>query len=425
MEKRELGKTGRKVSVLGYGSGVLSGASPDDARVERLLNRLLDAGVNYIDTSPDYGRSEETIGRILSRRRREYVLATKCGCPDRGWGRGHIWTRERLLLNIENSLRRLRTDVIDVWQLHNPAPEMVRRGGLLDVMERARRQGKVRFVSISTSLPAAAAYIGWGTFDVFQLPYGALDRRGEAAVAAASAAGAGVVIRSSIAEGEPASGLSRDRLWKFWTAARLDSLRTAGESRTSFLLRFALSHPGLDTAVIGTRSEEHLKENLRAAVAGPLPPEVLAEACRRLDSVGRTAKPPRRRVPAGAGGPGRAEVEIRPSETSRLPVLVEEAARNGARVRLRAAAGNWNREELAALRSGLAGLGKLIISGVARGRKLQLDGEGGRLRPGSGRAAAELRRGLDSIFSGLESLTKSGRTRRRGPGAGQKGKGAE
>ena len=89
-----------------------------------ILNAVLDSGINYIDTSLDYGYSEELIGRHISHRRSEYFLASKCGCTDEPCVNGyhvHLWTRENLLANINNSLRRLKTDHLDIWQLHNPS----------------------------------------------------------------------------------------------------------------------------------------------------------------------------------------------------------------------------------------------------------------------------------------------------------------
>ncbi len=93
-----------------------------DDQAERILNAVLDAGINYIDTSFDYGLSEDYIGRFTSHRRDEYYLATKCGCHvvDKGDHDevSHVWTRENLMHNIEVSLKRLKTDYLDVWQLH-------------------------------------------------------------------------------------------------------------------------------------------------------------------------------------------------------------------------------------------------------------------------------------------------------------------
>lgn len=307
MKKRLFGRTGLRVFPLGYGAGVLSGerlpAGGSAGAPGRLLNLALDSGINYIDTSPDYGNSEELIGRALAGRRREFVLATKCGCPDRGWRRGHEWTAERLLRNIETSLRRLRTDHVDVWQLHNPDPEMARRGGLREVMELVRRQGKARFVSVSSSLPEVLEFLAWDFFDAVQLPYSGLFRRHEAAISAAAAAGAGVSAGGCLCEGEPAAGLGRDKFWKYWPAAGLDELLAPGETRTAFLLRFALSHPRLHVALAATRSAAHLAENIRAAQAGPLPPDTYEEAKRRLAAAGQVpapAKPHKARPPAPA-----------------------------------------------------------------------------------------------------------------------------
>ena len=101
------------------------------------LNAVLDAGINFIDTSVDYGVSEELIGRFISTRRSEYYLATKCGCDpqDRGdhFETPHLWTRDNILRNIEGSLRRMRTDRVDILQFHNPKPDDVRQGDLVDV----------------------------------------------------------------------------------------------------------------------------------------------------------------------------------------------------------------------------------------------------------------------------------------------------
>ena len=127
-----LGRTGAVVTKLGYGAMELrgpggtfrSGRTLDDAEIDRLLNSVLDAGINMIDTSPDYGDSEEHIGRCISGRRDEYFLASKCGCPvgqpaPAGPGpREHIFTRDNIRAGVEQSLRRMRTDHLDLVQFH-------------------------------------------------------------------------------------------------------------------------------------------------------------------------------------------------------------------------------------------------------------------------------------------------------------------
>src|SRR5450759_2775083 len=141
MEKRILGKTGLNVTILGYGAmeirgtRVWGGRPVTDQQAQRILNAVLDSGINFIDTAYDYGRSEEFIGKFISHRRGEYYLATKCGCSFEDKGdhdeTPHIWTRENLLHNIEHSLSLMKTDYVDIWQLHNPSVEQVESADLL------------------------------------------------------------------------------------------------------------------------------------------------------------------------------------------------------------------------------------------------------------------------------------------------------
>ena len=283
MVRRILGRTGLRVTPLGHGAmeirgpRIWGGRPVTDRQAERILNAVLDAGINFIDTAYDYGLSEEYIGRFISHRREEYYLATKCGCTVVNAGdhddTPHVWTRENLLHNIETSLRRMKTDYVDVWQFHNPSVEEVRAGDLVRVMEEVRSAGKVRWIGVSSKLPEIIPFIQWGVFDTFQIPYSGLERAHEKMITAAARAGAGTIIRGGVARGAP-------------EAARLDELRAPGESRTAFLLRFTLSHPDLHTTIVGTMNPDHLAQNLRAAETGPLPPDVYAEAKRRLDAAG-------------------------------------------------------------------------------------------------------------------------------------------
>lgn len=297
MRMATLGRTGLKVTTLGFGAmeirgpRIWGGRPVADAEAERILHAVLDAGINFIDTAYDYGRSEEYIGRYISGRRGEYVLATKCGCSlvDKGDHdeTPHVWTRENLLHNIETSLRRMRTDYVDVLQLHNPAVEQTEAGRLVEVLQEIKASGRARWIGVSSTLPHIRTYISWGVFDTFQIPYSGLERTHEDVIAEAARAGAGTIIRGGVGRGEPGAGLgARDR-WAAWESARLDELLEPGESRTAFLLRFTLSHPGLATTIVGTKSVEHLHENLAAAERGPLPADVYAEAKRRLAAAGQ------------------------------------------------------------------------------------------------------------------------------------------
>jgi aryl-alcohol dehydrogenase-like predicted oxidoreductase len=266
------------------------------------LNGLLDAGVNLIDTSIDYGRSEELIGRYLSSRRDEFFLASKCGCPltiEPDWdppmtAAAHAFTPHRIREGVEQSLRRLQTDHLDLLQIHmSPSRAQLESDGTLDEMEKLRTEGKVQFIGMSGILPNLPDHIAMGVFDVFQIPYSALQAEHEPYIAQAAEAGAGILIRGGAARGTA----SEDKNWgveplsltgnktsakDLWQAAGLDEILPDDMSRHEFLLRFTLSHPGLSSAIVGTGKLAHFKDNAEIAIRGPLPAELYEEAKRRL-----------------------------------------------------------------------------------------------------------------------------------------------
>jgi len=142
-----------------------------------------------------------------------------------------------------------------------------------------KRQGKVRFIGMSSTLPNLAGHVKMGVFDVFQIPYSALQREHERIISEASKAGAGIVIRGGVARGGP--GKEQGDFWEAWQKAGVDDL-LGGMTRMEFIFRFTISHPDMDTTIVGTINPEHLRDNLNALAKGPLPPDVYAEAKRRL-----------------------------------------------------------------------------------------------------------------------------------------------
>ena len=294
---RLLGRTGLAVTQLGYGamevrgSRIWGGRPVTETQADTILNAVLDAGINFIDTANDYGRSEEFIGKFLSTRRGEFVLATKCGCTvvhkdEHTDDTPHVWTRENLFRGLHESLERMKTDYVDIMQLHNPGVEQTEAGDLIAVLQEMKAQGKVRWIGCSSTLPHIATYIASGVFDVFQIPYSGLERQHETVISDAARAGAGIIDRGGVARGEPGVGLGGGDRWQKFDAANLDGLREDGESRTAFLLRFLLSHPDIHTTIVGTLIPEHLRENIAIAERGALAPDVYAEAKRRLDAAG-------------------------------------------------------------------------------------------------------------------------------------------
>ena len=290
--RRQLGNTGMQVTQLGYGSMGLRGPNSwgvrvvDDDDSDRFLNLVLDSGINFIDTAPDYGVSEERIGRAIGSRRSEYYLATKCGC-DYIQHEDHIevihtWTRDVLQRNIETSLDRLQTDSIDLLQFHGGDAETLEREGLIQMLVDFRSQGLIGHLGSSSSLPHLPGMIALGVFETFQIPYSCLAPGHHDWITRAAETGAGIIIRGGIAHGGPDGEIDRPALNDVWKAAGLDELLTDGMSRAELILRYTLSHPDCQTTIVGTCSEIHLAENLASMARGPLDPLLYDEITTRV-----------------------------------------------------------------------------------------------------------------------------------------------
>src|SRR5215470_2809193 len=281
LPKRELGRTGLQVTMLGYGAMELRGAprgrDVTEAQAETILRAVLDAGINYI-----------------ANRRSEYYLASKCGCvvgatpAPRGQRNPHVFTRDNIVTGVEQSLARMKTDHLDVVQFHaSPSKQTLQEQGALDAVLSLKRAGKVRFIGMSATLPHLADHIAMGMFDVFQIPYSAVEREHETIIASAADSGAGIVIRGGAAKGAPSGAEGAGTQWERWQKARLDDL-LEGMTPMEFILRFTFTHPGMATNIVGTINPAHLQDNIVALRQGPLPAALYAEAKRRLTAAGST-----------------------------------------------------------------------------------------------------------------------------------------
>jgi len=299
---RTLGGTGADVTILSYGAMELRGRprGPEiaDEDAGRLLNAVLDSGINLVDTSPDYGRSEELIGSYIGHRRDEFFLASKCGCPleiraGASPPYAHDYSPGNVRADVEQSLRRLRTDHLDLVQVHmSPSQATLEVNHTVATLRDLQAEGKVRFIGMSGILPNLPDHLAMGVFDVFQIPYSAVQRDHEELIAEAADAGAGTFIRGGAARGAAsedknwrAGPLSQDpgvgqRNWE--TSGIAGLLSEAGMSNMEFVLRFTLSHPGLSTTIVGTSSPVHLAGNIAVAERGPLPADLYEEAKKRL-----------------------------------------------------------------------------------------------------------------------------------------------
>ena len=292
MIKKTLGRTGLEVTQLGYGSMGLRGPKTWGVRVveeddaNRFLNAVLDAGINFIDTAPDYGISEERIGRYISSRRDEFYLATKCGCSytqhDDHIEIDHVWEVDVVKRNVETSLKRLQTDHIDILQFHGGDAETLQKAGLIELLLEYREQGIIRFIGSSSKIPFLPDLIALGVFDTFQIPYSCLASEHHDLITAAAESGAGIIIRGGIAHGGPDAEIQRPALNDVWTSAKLDEMLTEEISRAELILRYTLSHPHCHTTIVGTCNHEHLAENIDAVNRGPLSDETYQEITQRI-----------------------------------------------------------------------------------------------------------------------------------------------
>jgi len=281
-----MGKTGMEVSVLGFGGAEIGFEKADAGDVERLLNAALDAGLNAIDTAECYratdesgaevASSEDLIGRAVAHRRGDFLLFTKVGHAS-GLSGGD-WDPAMMAESIDRSLRRLRTEAVDLIQLHSCSEEKLRQGDVIEVLRRAREAGKTRFIGYSGDGHAALYAIECGAFDTLQTSVNVADQECmELTLPRAEARGMGVIAKRPIANAAWSSGDTpnphpyRITYWERLQKLGYDFLK--GEEAVRTALRFTLGSPGVHTAIVGTAKPERWAQNAALLSEGAsLPP---------------------------------------------------------------------------------------------------------------------------------------------------------
>jgi aryl-alcohol dehydrogenase-like predicted oxidoreductase len=264
-----------QVSVLGFGGAEIGFEKARQEDVVRLLNEALDAGLNVIDTAECYMDSEEKIGKAVSGRRKDFHLFTKCGHPDSPGVAD--WRPDSLLKSIERSLQRLKTDRVDLVQLHTCTLEDLKKGDVISALQKARDKGYARFIGYSGDSKAAKYAIECGAFDSLQTSVSIADQEAvELTIPLARARGMGVIAKRPLGNAvwrhstRPDNGYHQpywDRIQKL----KYDFLKDDAEQVSSTALRFTLSIPGIDVAIVGTKNPERWKANANLLEAGPLP----------------------------------------------------------------------------------------------------------------------------------------------------------
>jgi aryl-alcohol dehydrogenase-like predicted oxidoreductase len=277
MMYRPLGSSTLEVSEISFGAMSLQGTDAENAA---LINQALAAGVNYFDTADlyDRGQNERSIGKALQGKRKEVIIATKVGNQWRPDGSGWDWNprKEYILRAVEDSLQRLQTDYIDLYQLH---------GGTLDdpidetieAFELLKQQGKIRYYGISSIRPnVIREYVKRSRIVSVMMQYSLLDRRPEeSCLGLLQQHNIGVLARGSVAKGllvnKPAAPyLNYGAAEVKQAAATVSALSNAQRGAAQTALRFVLQHPAITSAVVGIRTPEQLADAVAAVNAPPL-----------------------------------------------------------------------------------------------------------------------------------------------------------
>jgi aryl-alcohol dehydrogenase-like predicted oxidoreductase len=292
MEYRRLGKTDMNVSVLGFGGSEIGYEHLSLTTAKKLLNEALDAGLNVIDTAECYATSEELIGEALRKRRKDCYLLTKCG-HESGWSYPD-WRPESLLRSIQRSLKRLKTDRVDLIQLHSCSETELRKGDVIDALKRAREQGYTRYIGYSGDNKAALYAVECGQFDTLQTSVSIADQEAlDLFLRLAEQHNIGVIAKRPIANvawhnGSQPPGDSYGRTyWERLQKLRYEFLQKDLKETVAAALRFTLSVPGVHTAIVGTTKLGRFVENSSAAAAGPLPSEMFESIRTRWREVAR------------------------------------------------------------------------------------------------------------------------------------------
>lgn len=289
MRYRTLGRTGLRVSEVGFGAWAIGGTSYGATRDEESLEALATAwehGVNFFDTADTYGNghSEELIGKFLKGKREKAIVATKAGWDFYHGGVKKNFDPDYIRFACDESLKRLQTDWIDLYQLHNPTLEMIERGEIFQVLDGLKSAGKIRFYGVSIYVPREAlAVIHSGKPDTIQLIFNLIDQRQASEVfPEAEAKGIGIVVREPLACGlltgkyKAESRFPKNDHRNSWVRERMANDLEKLERLKSLLpanrisivpaaLEFVLSFEAVSVVIPGAKTKAQVLEHVQAS----------------------------------------------------------------------------------------------------------------------------------------------------------------
>lgn len=289
MEKRKFGNTDMEVSVLGFGASEIGYEGASQETVNQILNDALDAGMNVIDTAECYPNSEEMIGKAASNRRDDYFLFTKCGHPG-GLGT-EDYSRGSILASVQQSLKRLQTEQVDLVLLHSCSEDVLRKAEAIEALQEAKHRGYTRYIGYSGDSLAAKYAIQTNAFDAIETSISIADQEAiELTLPLAEAQNLGVIVKRPIANAawktgdkplNPYHHVYWQRLleldYPFLTAELTTSIGTA--------LRFTNGLSGVHTMIVGTTKPGRWIENAALVSLGTLAPKEVDEIRQRWHSI--------------------------------------------------------------------------------------------------------------------------------------------
>ncbi len=269
MEKRTLGRTGLQISRLGVGLAEIGYyLSKDEVQqAAEVLNIALDHGINFLDTSACYDHSEEFIGKTVAHRRSEYILATKAGHVAEGY-QGQDWTYQTISDSIDRSLRRMKTDYLDLVQLHSCDVDVLEQGEAIRALQDAQQAGKVRFIGYSGDNEAALWAVNSGLFATLQTSYNLVDQHARTRLfEPARAQNMGIIIKRPVANvvwgaGKSPRPYADEYFERAQEMAQAGPIPGAPDNPVVLALGFVLAEEAVDTAIVGTRSPANMRKNI-------------------------------------------------------------------------------------------------------------------------------------------------------------------
>lgn len=293
MKTRKLGSTGLEVSEVGFGAWAIGGNThgnsygpTDDQESLRAIQTALHLGCTFFDTADCYGHghSEELLGQALKGSRTQVLLATKGGSDFYHDPPRLNFNEQHLVFALERSLKRLNTDYIDLYQLHNPPFSLIERGRIFEPLEKLKTQGKIRFYGLSIHDPQEGLLaMKTGHPDSIQVVYNYLRRdAAEELFPRALAEGAAIIAREPLANGFLTGKYTKDSVFPVgdirhqWPSKYQTQLINQIQdfskmvskepfSQTQAALRFVLSQPAISVVIPGCKTVSQVEENLKTS----------------------------------------------------------------------------------------------------------------------------------------------------------------